>query len=108
MKFLQHHITDQTVLWQFTIEQAYTLKVHKVQLEDKQGLSPCVAKYPPPPTLCCVPSDTKEKAKMLLSVNAHFVIPGFVIRNSTSANPVWLPRDQWYRRDEIHKDSIKF
>ena len=45
---------------------------------------------------------------MLLSVYAHFVVLGLTISNSTSARLVWLPRDQWYRRYRIHKDSIKF
>ena len=45
---------------------------------------------------------------MLLSVYAHFVVLGLVISNSTSAHLVWLPRDNWYKRYEIHKDSINF
>ena len=51
----------------------------------------------------CVPND-----KVLLSVYAHFVVLGLVINKSKSAQRVWLPRDQWYKRYEIHEDSIKF
>ena len=53
----------------------------------------------------CVPNDT---VKVLLSVYAHIVVLGLVINNIKSAQPVWLPRDQWYRTYKIHKDSIKF
>ena len=45
---------------------------------------------------------------MLLSVYAHFDVHGLGIMNSNPAHFLWLPRDQWYRRYQIHKDSIKF
>ena len=45
---------------------------------------------------------------MLLSVYAHFVVLDLAIINRKSAHLVWLPRDQWYRRYKIHKDSIFF
>ena len=46
--------------------------------------------------------------KLLLSVYTHFVLLRLVFSNSTSAHPVWLPRDQSQRRYKIYKDSMKF
>ena len=58
----------------------------------------------PLPVVCLV----IVQVKVLLSVYAHFVVLGLIIMNNKSAQLLWLQRDQWYRRYNIHKDSIKF
>ena len=46
--------------------------------------------------------------KVLRSAYANFLVLCLVIINSKSAHQVWLPRDQWYRRYMIHKQSLTF
>ena len=64
---------------------------HHPQSHTEQGLSPCMAKYPP--VVCLL----KVNMEVLLSVFVAFVVLGLVNSYSKSAHPVWLPRDQWYR-----------
>ena len=52
----------------------------------------------------CVPSDTVSQSSNV-SI-CPLCCLGFII--SKSAQQVWLPRDQWYRRYKINKGSIKF
>ena len=60
-------------------------------------------KIPPPPPRC-VPSESVSQSAIVSILYAHFVVHGLV----KSAHLFWLPKDQWHRRDNIHKDSIKF
>ena len=62
-------------------------------------------KIPPPPHVVCL---VILQVKVLQPVYAHFIVLGLAIIKSDSAQLVWLPIDQWYRRYTIHKESIKF
>ena len=66
----------------------------------KQGLLPCAATSPPPPF--CVPSNTVRQSATVSTAL------GLVIIDSKSVYLVWLPKDEWYRRYKIHKNSIMF
>ena len=76
----------------------------EVDGKSKQGLSPCAAKSPP--QVVCLVIVLSQSATVSIS-HAHFVVLGLVTMNNKSAHLLWLPRDQWYRRYKIHKDSIK-
>ena len=85
------HISFDCVLWKPWSETAN----RTVMFLQKQGLSPCAAKYPPTPHIVW---PVILHVKVLLSVYAHFVVLGLVIINCNSAHLVWLSRDQWHSR----------
>ena len=61
----------------------------------KGGLSPCAAKYSPPPL--CEPSDSVSQSA---TVSTYMLI-WLVTMISTSVYLLWLPRDHWYKRYKL-------